>query len=574
MEYNRARQNYLLLSLWALWAMIYFFLIITQLKKPILGWGYYLWQVAQAIAQHGFSSVKFFVLPPLYTSLMAVSFKIFGLSELSARLPGVVCFLLMPPVIYFLIQEITYAKDRFLTVAVAAALFLSSPAAIQGSLVIEHSDTTLFMLLISLFYIFLFKAESRSLTYCVVFPGIMYGLCLWAKVTTALGVIVALPIAYFLSGEIKNGIKRFLVIPTTGIIFFVMSWGAFCYFVVGIKHFLDPIAYYTASAADTLLVFNATVFKKIALDIFRITLWFSPLLLLLGAVSIFDLCRKRSVNSYWKKDMQLIIFSGVVFFVYLYANATFSSFPKYIVPILPLLCCIIAKFAVSHLKEVLQNRRIWLILGLLFGAGVVYCRVLVGDQIRNIYLLRQAQLLGSVKNYFSVFFYHQMLYVFFPALIFLVSLCFISTSIARRLILAMLICLLAGNSALGLIQARAGYAVNFAYGAEGTEELRLFLRERPHLKVTTSDEGFMAGVGEVKFQRISGEKWDNPEEFLSLIQESPPECLIFGLACNGVLQLRETMENPDVKSYLDNHYQGISIGSYHVLLRKGREDIK
>jgi len=78
----------------------------------------------------------------------------------------------------------------------------------------------------------------------------------------------------------------------------------------------------------------------------------------------------------------------------------------------------------------------------------------------------------------------------------------------------------------------------------------------------------------VKFQRISGEKWDNPEEFLSLIQESPPECLIFGLACNGVLQLRETMENPDVKSYLDNHYQGISIGSYHVLLREGREYIK
>lgn len=571
MVYNRSRQNYLLFSLWALWAMGYLFLIIPQLKKPILGWGYYMWQVAQDIAQHGFSSVKFFVLPPLYTSLMAASFKIFGMSELSARLPGVVCFILMPPVIYFLIREITDAKDRFLTVAVAAALFLSSPAAIQGSLVIEHSDTTLFMLLISLFYIFLFKSENRSLTYCAVFLGIVYGLCLWAKVTTALAIIVALPIAYFLNGEIKNGIKRFPVIVITGIIFFIMSWGAFCYFAAGIKHFLDPIAYYTASAADTLLVFNAAVLKKIALDIFRIILWFSPLLLLLAAFSVFDIFESRAANAYRKKDMHLIVFSGIVFFVYLYANATFSSFPKYIVPVLPLLCCVIAKSAVSHLKEVLQNRRIWLILVLLFGAGVVYYRVVVGDQVRNIYLLRQAQLLGSVKSYFSSFFYHQLLYAFFPALIFFLSFYFISTSMSRRLILAMLICLAAGNSALGLIQRSAGYAVNFAYGAEGTEELRSFLREHPFLEVTTSDEGFMAGVGEVKFQRMSGGKWDNPKEFLSLIKESPPECLIYGLACNGVLQLRETMENPDVKSYLDNDYRGIRIGSYHVLLRK---DIK
>lgn len=42
------------------------------------------------------------------------------------------------------------------------------------------------------------------------------------------------------------------------------------------------------------------------------------------------------------KKLQLVSFTIIVFLTYLYTTATFSSFPKYVIPVLPMWCCLIA----------------------------------------------------------------------------------------------------------------------------------------------------------------------------------------------------------------------------------------
>ena len=95
----------------------YLFLIMPKIAKPIAGWEICTWEVARSIAQNGPAAVKFFYLPPLYASLIALSFKLFGISEISARIIGVVCFIAIQAVICLLIKEISVNKKNLLLAA-------------------------------------------------------------------------------------------------------------------------------------------------------------------------------------------------------------------------------------------------------------------------------------------------------------------------------------------------------------------------------------------------------------------------------------------------------------------------
>lgn len=560
-------KKHFLLCIWLLWAGVYLFTIIPYLQKPILGWETVTWQEAKDIAIKGPQAVRIFSFTPFYTCLIAFCFKIFGINELSARLAGIASFISTPIIIYFLIKEITDKRDHLLTALCAGALFVTSPAAIQGSLVIDRADTTVFMLVVCLFYLFLFKTESYSFKYRVILLGSLYSLCLLAKSTTALACLIAVPAAYFLKGEFKNGLKLSAGVFMFGGILFLAIWVVFCYYIVGLNRFYEPFAYCASSASITLLTFKAAVFKKAVLDSFRTILWFSPFLLILGAQAAFDILKPFFRHLKPDKEIQLVTFIAVVFLFYIYANAVFSGFPKYIIPVLPMLCCITAKFTCKRINNLLSKRNAFiLLLFLCFSIG--YCFIFVGDWVYQIYLLRQAQAQGALASVFLGLICQQALYYCLPILIFLISVYFIPASLSERLIFVLLVCLIASNISLSIIQRRAKYCVNYAYGTEGAEELRGFLRQSPALKAATSVEGYMANVNRVEFVHIATDAWNSPKNFLALIRENPPECLIYGLALNTAAQLKQTLADPEVVSSLRRYYHGVKIGSYNVLLKR------
>ena len=215
---------------------------------------------------------------------------------------------------------------------------------------IDHPDTTLFMLLASLFYLFLFKTERLAFGARVFWLGLLYALCLWAKMTTALSFLIALPLAFVLSGERKKAVNLSLGVFLWGIALFLLSWFSYCYFIAGTSRFVEPFSYYAMNTADSFFVGLFEKIARIALDMFRISVWFSPFLLILGIAAIFDILKnaRREEN---KKIVHLAVFSFIVIIGYLSANATFSSFPKYVAPVLPMLSCVIACYGAGLFRE-------------------------------------------------------------------------------------------------------------------------------------------------------------------------------------------------------------------------------
>ncbi|MCX5667894.1 MAG: glycosyltransferase family 39 protein [Candidatus Omnitrophica bacterium] len=562
-------KNYLM-PLWIGLAAAYILLILPRMSKPILGWeAMVCWQIPREIAAHGYAAVKFFKLPPLYDSLIAASFKIFGISEISARLTGMICFLIMPVMIYLLVKEMTEEKDTLPVAFIASAIFCTAPLIIQGSLLIDRSDTTILTFALTLFYLALLKTEGRPLAYRVASLGALYAVCLWVKVTTPLACLAAVPLAYILCGRIKYGILFSLGVFISGITLFAITWGAFCFFLVGMSRFFEPLGYYGAAASGTVLALKSGLLTRIILDLFRVYLWFSPLLLMLGALAAFTVFKRLLREPAAAiKDTQLLIFIGVVAAGYLYTNATFSGFPKYVAPVMPMLACVIAKFVWEKIGKGFGGKELFLI-ALSFSAGVAYYIMFVKDWVYVVYALRQAQSVGMAGSAIPGAIYQQALYLLFPAVVFFLSLLMIPGPLIKKLALVLFVCLVAGNVALDIMQRNAAYAVNFGYGTEGAEELRAFLKAKQPTDVFSSIEGYVANVGDVRFRGIDADVWNDPGKFLAFMKRYGPECLIYGLGVNTASQIRGTMDIQAVRAYLKNGYDSRAIGSYNILLKRG-----
>ena len=558
-----------LLPCWIGLAAAYILLVLPRMSKPILGWEAMVWQIPREIATHGYAAVKFFYLPPLYDSLIAASFKIFGISEISSRLPGMISFLIMPVMIYLLVKEMMEEKNFLPVVFIASAIFFTAPLVVQGSLLIDRSDTTILTFALTLFYLTLLKSEGRPLAYRVALLGAMYAVCLWIKLTTPLACLAAVPLAYIFCGRFKYAILFSLGVFISGITLFVITWGAFCFFCVGMSRFIEPLGYYGAAASGTILTLKSGLLIRIILDLFRIYLWFSPLLLILGALAAFAVFKKLlKEREAAIKDTQLLMFIGVVTIGYLCANAAFNGFPKYVAPVMPMLACVIAKFVWEKIGKGPGGKELFLI-ALFSLAGIVYYIVFVKDWIYAVYVLRHAQSIGSVGRVIPGVIYQQALYLIFPAAALFLSLLMIPGPLIKRLSLVLLSCLIAGNVALDITQRNAAYAVNFGYGTEGAEELKAFLKAKQPTNVFSSIEGYVANVGDIRFHGINADVWDDPGKFLVFMKRYRPECLIYGLAANTASQIRGTMGIQAVRDYLENGYNSETIGSYNILLKRG-----
>jgi len=560
-------KNYLI-PLWLGLAAAYILLILPRIGKPIIGWEALVWQIPHEIATHGYAALRFFCSPPLYDSILAASFKIFGISEISIRLTGMIHFVIMPVMIYFLAGAMTEEKDTPPVAFIASVIFFTAPLIIQGSLIIDRSDMTVLTFMLTLFYLTLLRSEGRPLAYRVALLGILYAVCLWAKLTTPLACLAAVPLAYILCGRVKYGILFSLGVFISGIALFVITWGAFCFFLVGMSRFFEPLSYYAVAASGTILKLKSGLFSGIILDLFRIYLWFSPLLLMLGALAAFAVFKRiLKEPAAAIKDAQLLIFISVVAAGYLYANATFGGFPKYVAPVMPMLACLIAKFVWDKKGEAFGAKGLFFIT-LSFSAGAVYYMIFVKDWVYAVYVLRQAQSVGAAGSAIPGVIYQQALYLLFPVVVFFLSLFMIPGPLIRRLILVLLTCLIASNAALDIMQRNAAYAVNFGYGTKGAEELKVFLKAKQPPDVFSPIEGYVANVGDIRFHGINAGVWDDPEKFLAFMKRYRPECLIYGLGANTASQIRGTMGIQDVRAYLENGYDSKTMGSYNILLKR------
>lgn len=557
---------------WACLAAAYLLCVFPHLRRPIVGWEALVWEVPATIATKGFAAVRFFYLPPLYDSLIALSFKVLGIAEISARIPGIVCFLMMPALVYLLAEKISSKEDRRPTAVIAAILFATSPLVAQGSLLIDRSDTTVLTLALLLFYLVLLGTEGRPLLRRIVPLSALYALCLWTKVTTPLACLAAVPLVYALCRRFREGVLLSAGVFGIGAALFALTWGLFCLLAASPERFIEPFRYYAAAASSTTTAIRSGILIKMALDIFRIYLWFSPFLLALAglaATGIFKRLLANRPDDRIVNQTQLLVFIAIVAGGYLYTNATFSGFPKYVAPIMPMLACLSAQPIWRAVKEI-RSKRLLIVAISMIGCGVVYHSVFVKDWIYAVFALRSAELNGTIRQVIGNTLFQQGCYVFFPFAMILLLVKVARTSLINRTVLALGIALIAGNISMSIIQRNAVYSVNFAYGTEGADRLRTFLRASAPKRVLTSIEGYVANVGSISFQCVDAGVWNSPGQFLKLIDSVRPECLIYGLAVNTVSQLKGTLTDPAVTAYLSENYKSLELGSYTVLFKDGQ----
>jgi hypothetical protein len=553
-------------------ALIFLFFASHRLSKPIVGWGLLFWRMAENIVSGNLKAINYWADFPLYASLIAFGFKLLGVRELGAYFIGILSILMVPTIIYFISKEVG-EEDIHLPISLTAiTLFITCPAAIQGALVIDKTDTHLLLLLIFIFYLFLFKTEVYSLRRRVGILAALYCVCLFTKFSTSLACLITVPCAYWISKNFKEGFKIFLSF-FAAVVLFITIWTAFCYYLIGMEEFFKPFLGYAQSLGDTKFSFNSMrmeVLKRTPLNIFRIALWFSPFLLILTFLAILDIFKRVSSHTAAHKELQLTSFTIIVFLFYLYASPLIGTFPRYVIPVLPFFCFLSASFAVKKLRGLLNLKRLIFLVILLF-AGIIYYYLLIGDCLYSLHLLREAQLSGQAGRMLLKLGYQQILYFLYPVLVFLILIKVMYIPLLSRFICTLLVSLIAGNVSLSLIQRNADYSVNYSYGVKGTEKVKKFLQEYSGAEVFTTAEGFIANTGKVEFKEIRPKEYITTTEFLNFMQCVSPEIFIYGLASNTVRQIKEVINVPVVTAYLNKHYQRLEIGSYNILIKNKTE---
>jgi len=555
-----------LFSLWALWSAAYMYLVWPRLAKPFIGWEYLIWELAKTANTAGISHIEYFYLPPLLEPLIALFFRLFGTCEASARLAGAASFIMLPPFVYFVASQIVPAPRRVRVTLIASLFLLASPALIQGSLLITKPDTTFFPVLLLLFYGALFASESRPPLLRFLIVSILFAALLWAKMTTALACFVALPLGCLIGRARASEWRVVIGGLAAGTAAFIAAWALFAALGPGMGRFSEPFAYCAGNGPSMSVVFNKSVLIKTMLDVVQVTLWLSPLFIALALAAAVRVLNRRAADDESRRECHLLAFIVVLFIGYGYANMTFANFPKYIVPAIPLLAIVAAKFVCEILEK--MDRRKMLSIAAFLPAGIGYYLFTVGDWIYAIYLLRQGQLYGTLHGNIGSILGQQALYFLFPLILVILLRLTVSRLWRRCVIVALAFSFVSGGLALALIQRNARYSTQFGYGVEGGEMLHAYLNKfRPQFCLT-SIEGYVAGIPQTAFGMILSDDWNDPDKFLEVIKKVKPPCIIYGLGCNTVRQLKITMRDKRVAAYLAEFYRHVRCGDYHLLSKR------
>lgn len=507
--------------------------------------------------------------PPLYIYSLAAVFKILGPTAAAARFLGFVCMVINAILVYLIFKEI-FGKEKEIPAILASLFYISNPLVIQGSLFLDIDNTilTLQMMLFTLLYL---KCQEGASLKQLFFLGILFCLILWSKVTTSLVIIATVFLFQIFTGKIKKGFYHAFVIFTAGLGLFVLTMWIYCiinhnfYFS---NYLFAPLLMAQGKKLSGTASFQLlTVFKILA----RLTLWLSPFIALLAFTGIV-----RAIKTIKKDNTQgivfLLIYSSIIFFVYLYVGGS-HIFPKYHMPIMPVLAILVVG-ALPFEFENIKIKHFLFSLGAIFVMAMYYI-YLVGDPLLSSnYLLKNAIIGGTVltsgivrKNIV------QMILYFLP----LISILFFSFigkqkfSLYKIYIYLLLILSLASNLALNVLQAKSGYNHMDHYGVKEaeTKQVLKFITEnvKPNQEIFAPvDINYF--LGHLKFIYTDIDTLSYPEKFMIRLRDKDIKCFVIRITSISLQQISNVLRNSAVSENLKRDFLYYDFGSYFVWLRK------
>ncbi len=356
----------------ALIVLFYIGIISGLINKPIVGWEVITWNESYNIFTNGIHASKVFIHPTLHILLITLCFNIFGVSEFAARIPGIVSFLTTLFVIFLTIKYILNEKGYAFASLLSCLIFALNPLSINGSMVIDFTDTTLLTLSIMTFYMFFFKFKNAGLISRILILGTVFSLCFWSKLTTSLAVPMSVFIYYSLNRKPKEGIILSVGIFIIGSVIFGTTWFFYCLFIGKTSVFLVPFAYLYSNFSNASSKVNPNIFSNLLMAVLKIGLWNSFFLIILVFLASLDNIKSYLKNKVLEEENLLVISSFIIISVYLYIGIEAGGFPKYITPAVPLLSCYIGVFMSKILANNTEFIFSYRIIPVFIGSVILY----------------------------------------------------------------------------------------------------------------------------------------------------------------------------------------------------------
>ncbi len=509
---------------------------------------------------------------PFYIGLLAALTRI-SHDEAALRLIGVVCTLLTLVLLYqfALIMSTGGAAQRRLLPGLAALLFVTNPAVIQGSLLVDTDPTTL-MLFVTLFVLYLARELAANRKPSPIMLSLLFGLTLCWKITTPWLLALAMAAFLFWFHSPRLELRRVVAATSGGLLVFSLVWLAFSsawaiplsapadYFRSGWSGYMQPGA--SSVTADL---------SAMALTVARLLLWGSPYFMLAAGVVLLQIARTES-----ERHRAVVGFPAICAIVFLigtlWLGGTPFGFPKYQMPVMPLLALLVAygiaaNLPVERLKASLTKVG-WLPLCGAGALGLLYFYLLAADPLLTLnYELREAlatrpeQLTPVAVRLVLV----ALVYLaFLPAAAALIRRV-TQWPLRQAVAAALLIGMVTANLALDVRQAKADYLTRYGYGATGTEELIGYLRANVgpgDQLLATRELLFYYLPGD--FADVPGSVWSDPETFHARLQDPQLRWVVYSIGQHEIGHFRKVFHAPSVRALLEGAFTPTQIGSYTV----------
>ena len=601
---------------------IYLFFIIPSIGDPITQDELWWYRKPVFIEKGDFSGefAKYLWSPPLYGYLLTLSFWLFDINEVSARLIGVLFNISTIIITFLLAKEISLVtnivrvaseasgrKDKdgnqkgssiikvqtdgslregfnandtsapeayrqefsgvrpYFAAALAVFIYACNPMVIQGSLIVDIDNTILTTFMMLIIYCFI-KVRDCLNAKNIVLLCLIYSLALWSKLTLPPLIIFSILLFFLFNKDLKPNLYKIVIIFFAGSTIFLCSWWVVSY-LEGLP-FLHPLVYFLKSFTGQMhesMKYNKMLFVR---RVFRLGLWISPIII----VFIFLLCIERVKdflkNRYLEIFDLLLIYSVFIFIGYIVVGGLLFGFPKYHYPMMPVLSIVISVYIINSISSFSKKNFYLLIVIVLIG--IIYNIVFVGDILYEFsFVLRKIVVenpLESSKVLQGIVYRLLYLVFFVVVVLFFLKKYTDWNNLKTTFIISLAITLISSSMALDIIQAKSPYLTRYCYGEAGTWELI------EYLKKNKGEDGVTLATRDISYYMneplLPDAVWYKPEKFLKKIEDYKVVNVVYSIAHNDIRQFKKTLYNPRVQEELQTHFIEREIGTYSVWTRK------
>lgn len=514
-----------------------------------------------------------FAHPPLYSIILSIIRKLAGTNTIFFRLFGLICCLISIVFIYFISSKLCRDKNNYFVPLIACFIFSINPFMIRGSLHIDPDNTLITTLMLAFIFLFLKNMECLN-TKNIIQLSFVFALLLSAKLTTPL-ILFAILFYLLINKKFIESIS-IVKIFILGFIFFGVFW-----ILYSLKFNYSPSSIFKSFIELASGHVGTHIFDpQFIYDIFRALLWFSPFFLLLWLLKIID--RLHGIFQCKILDTSedlLIIISIIIFMIYLCLIPMTHGFPKYLFPVVSIMSILIADIVAKVKHDILYSIRSFIII---IGLVLIFNIIFVGDLL---YLTNYVIKERFIRSHFDVLILHKeslnMLFKLFSLLILSLAI-FIFYRKGRKqrfisaCIISFFIMFISSSLALNIIQYKAKYQVIYTYGKEGTKDLVRFLKSRINF-----DDRIIAPCEIVYYLDainsgfvVSSRDLTTPENFIKVLKDINPTCVVYGIASNTIEQYRDVFSSNLISDYFRiHHFKSVNIGSYTLWIRTDRNDL-